>query len=410
MADELKVSFKKRFASGASVEADFTLLLSPPAITVLLGPSGSGKTTILRALAGLDRPEWGRIHFAGEEWMNTECGIFLPARKRRIGYLFQEYALFPHLTVRQNIAYGLGRLSRSERERQVEAVKSLLQIDGWDDRYPQQLSGGEKQRVALARTLAVQPRLLILDEPLSALDTPVRERLGAELGDFLRRLQIPTVLVTHDRTEAQALADRLIVMAEGRVQQIGPVDEVFDHPANEAVARFLGFETVTRARVVETRGRQVIIEAQQRRLVALGPDSSDEPNLRSRRRKEAEGIANTAIRLLTSAATEFITGEHSTSSEVLICIRAADVFLTKGNARSNGEWNEIPGTVAGLAREGRAFRVNLDCGFPLSAIVDRETCAALGIQKGKPATAFVRPESICLASASLAFDAPEKVR
>ena len=400
MADELKVSFKKRFASGAIVEADFTLPLSPPAITVLLGPSGSGKTTILRALAGLDRPESGRISFAGEDWMDTQRAIYLPARKRRIGYLFQEYALFPHLTVRQNIAYGLSRLSRTERDRQVEGVKSLLQIDGWDDRYPQQLSGGEKQRVALARTLAVQPRLLLLDEPLSALDTPVRERLGAELGDFLRRLQIPTVLVTHDRTEAQALADRLIVMAEGKVQQIGPVDEVFDRPTNEAVARFLGFETVARARIVETCGRRVILEAQQRRLIALAPDSSDEPNLRSRRRKEAEGIANTEIRLLTSAATEFITGERSAYREVLICIRAADVLLAKGNAHSNGEWNEIPGTVAGLAREGRAFRVNLDCGFPLSAIVDRETCAALGIQKGKPATAFVRPESICLTPAS----------
>jgi len=174
-AAELAAEFEKHFPGGTVIQVELRRPADAFSLTVLFGPSGSGKSTTLRCLAGLDRPERGTIRFGDEIWSDAGRGIFLPPQRRRIGYLFQDYALFPHLRVAQNIGYGLGKIAAAARRRRIEEITALLGLAGLEDRYPRQLSGGQQQRVALARALVCRPRLLLLDEPLSALDAPTRE-------------------------------------------------------------------------------------------------------------------------------------------------------------------------------------------------------------------------------------------
>ncbi|MGI8841072.1 MAG: sulfate/molybdate ABC transporter ATP-binding protein [Caulobacteraceae bacterium] len=206
----------------------------------LLGPSGSGKTTLLRVLAGLDRPDRGRVFLDGADF------LALSARDRRVGLVFQQYALFRHMTVAGNIAFGLdvrparSRPSPGAIKARVEELLALARIDGLGARYPAQLSGGQRQRVAVARALAVEPRLLLLDEPFGALDTKVRKELRAELRRIHDATGVTTVLVTHDQEEAMALADRIVLMNRGRIEQIGAPRELDDAPATPFVFEFLG--------------------------------------------------------------------------------------------------------------------------------------------------------------------------
>lgn len=218
----------------------FDFALEPGAVTVLFGPSGAGKTTALRCLAGLSRPLSGRIEAFGEVWSDATTGAFLPARQRRIGMVFQEGALFPHLTAAENAGYGLRGVTAAERNRRVAAMLDRLGVGGLARQSAAKLSGGERQRVALARALVPAPRLLLLDEPFSSLDDPTRERLRAELRAHLAELAVPAVLVTHDRADVMALGGRLAVLDGGRVRQEGAVDEVLAHPADADVARILG--------------------------------------------------------------------------------------------------------------------------------------------------------------------------
>jgi len=232
MADEITAAFAKTYPGGPTIHGTLHLPVGRPHVTVLFGPSGSGKTTILRCLAGLERPSRGRITFAGETWFDGEAGVQVSPQARAIGYLFQDYALFPHLTLYGNIVYAMPGADRAVRDAQVQALLRLLRLEGLEARRPAQLSGGEQQRVALARVLARRPRLLLLDEPLSALDAPTREQVRGELRELLRSQGIPTVCVTHDRAEAWALADDVAVMGGGRVLQVGPPDVVFKSPEN----------------------------------------------------------------------------------------------------------------------------------------------------------------------------------
>ena len=208
--------------------------------TAILGPSGAGKTLTLRAIAGLLRPHDGRIAVDGRSLFDADGGIDVPPRKRRIGLVFQEYALFPHLSVEANLAFGLRGRPRDEVDASVRAMVELLGLEGLQPRRPDELSGGQRQRVAVGRALAPAPDLLLLDEPFSALDAPTREVLVAEFAALRSRLAMPTVLVTHDVAEAYALADRLLVLDEGRVLQTGERDEVFHAPSSPAVARLVG--------------------------------------------------------------------------------------------------------------------------------------------------------------------------
>jgi sulfate transport system ATP-binding protein len=228
-----------RFGSTAAL-SDIELRIADGEFVALLGPSGSGKTTLLRILAGLEVADAGRLAIDGREAQG------IPPRERGIGFVFQHYALFRHRTVAGNIRFGLEirsrrhRPSRREIDRRVAELLDMVQLPGLGGRYPAQLSGGQQQRVALARALAVEPRILLLDEPFGALDTKVRTELRVFLKDLHRRLDITSVFVTHDQDEALELADRIVVMREGRIEQAGSTAEVYRTPATPFVFEFLG--------------------------------------------------------------------------------------------------------------------------------------------------------------------------
>ena len=229
----------KRF--GATTAADnVSFSLDDSGFLALLGPSGSGKTTVLRMLAGLETPDSGRITVHDREVFAQ--GISVPPEQRDIGMVFQDYALWPHMTVSQNIAFGprSRHASRQETAARVQEVLALVHLDGLGARYPDQLSGGQQQRVAIARALAMRPRLLLLDEPLSNLDAALREEMRVELVRLLKAQGITAIYVTHDRVEALAMADRIVVLRDGRIAQMGTPEELYARPANAFVAGFLG--------------------------------------------------------------------------------------------------------------------------------------------------------------------------
>jgi molybdate transport system permease protein len=214
----------------------------------LLGPSGSGKTMALRAIAGLETPDRGRIALGGRVLFDSEQGVNLPPRERRIGFLFQSYALFPHLTVAENIAFGLQRLPVSERDQRVAQQLAAAHLEGFAERYPARLSGGEQQRVALARALAVEPAALLLDEPFSALDTHLRGALERQLRETLASYGGATVFVSHNLEEAYRVCEKLVVLVNGSVAAQGPKEEIFRHPPTLEVARVTGCRNYSRAR------------------------------------------------------------------------------------------------------------------------------------------------------------------
>src|SRR5438067_416634 len=268
---ELIAEFEKRFPGAPDIQVELRLPAEAFSLAVLFGPSGSGKSTTLRCLAGLDRPERGTIRFGDEIWFDAARGIFLPPQRRRIGYLFQDYALFPHLRVAQNIGYGLGKIAAPERRQRVEEITALLGLAGLEERYPRQLSGGQQQRVALARALVCRPRLLLLDEPLSALDAPTREHLRRQLRHWLVQLRIATILVTHDRVEAIALGDHVVIFEAGRVRQSGSVQQVFSAPLDLGVARIVGVDTIERGKVVQLADGLATIQVGRKKVIALAP-------------------------------------------------------------------------------------------------------------------------------------------
>lgn len=218
----------------------FSLEIPNGELTALLGPSGSGKTTLLRIIAGLETPDCGSVYFHGEE----VTGI--PAGKRQAGFVFQHYALFRHLNVFENIAFGMRvkprktRLSESQIQERVNFLLQRVQLEGMADRFPSQLSGGQRQRVALARALAVEPKVLLLDEPFGALDAKVRKELRRWIRRLHEEIHLNTIFVTHDQEEALDVADRIVIMNEGRMEQSGTAQEVYDAPRNLFVYRFLG--------------------------------------------------------------------------------------------------------------------------------------------------------------------------
>ena len=211
---------------------------------VLIGPSGCGKSTLLSMLAGIRKPGEGRIALDDEILFDSQARIDRPPERRRIGYVLQQYALFPHLSVRDNIAFGVRGIAVAERERRMRDVVALLRIEALLDGRPTEISGGERQRVAIARALVTQPRALVLDEPLAALDVEHRSRIRLELRSILARLNTPTIVVSHDYEDARVLGDRIAVMNLGGIVQVATSAELIRHPASEFVARFCGTNLV----------------------------------------------------------------------------------------------------------------------------------------------------------------------
>ena len=238
----------KRFGNFVALD-DINLHIPTGELVALLGPSGCGKTTLLRIIAGMETADSGHVSFAGEE------ATHLHARERKVGFVFQHYALFRHMSVFENVAFGLRvkprpeRPSQAEIHRRVMSLLKLVQLDWLADRYPSQLSGGQRQRIALARALAVEPKVLLLDEPFGALDTKVRKELRRWLRRLHDEMHISSVFVTHDQEEALEVADRVVVMNHGHIEQIGTPDEVYSSPASPFVYQFLGNVNVFHSRV-----------------------------------------------------------------------------------------------------------------------------------------------------------------
>jgi molybdate transport system ATP-binding protein len=335
MADELTCRCRKRFASGFTLDAALEIPLDRSPVTVLFGPSGAGKTTLLRLLAGLEQPDAGEIHFRGRRWDG------LPPQARRAGFLFQDYALFPHLSVRRNVSYAADRQAA---ERALEAF-GLAELE---DRMPGALSGGERQRVALARALAAGPALLLLDEPLSALDVPARRSVRRELRRMLLAGGVPAVVVTHDRAEAAALGDLMAVMVAGRIRQTGPVRDVLRRPAAADVAAALGVENILPARPV-------------------GNGWVD--------------VCGVALRCADSG---------TPAGPLFACFRAEDVALSV--EAPIGAAGGFACCVESVSADGPLARVELDCGFPLVALAPARTVERL--LSGGHVWAAPAPESV----------------
>jgi putative spermidine/putrescine transport system ATP-binding protein len=237
-------SLSKSFGNFVAVR-DVDLALPTGKVLSLLGPSGCGKTTTLRMIAGFELPTSGRVHLAERDITHV------PARRRNIGMVFQSYALFPHLTAADNVAFGLHmrKVARAERDSRVARALDIVRMQGFGDRLPKSLSGGQQQRIALARALVIEPDLLLLDEPLSALDLKLREEMRDEIHRIVRELAITTVFVTHDQGEALVLSDLVAVMNAGRVEQMAPPREVYRKPATAFVADFIGGANVLRGHI-----------------------------------------------------------------------------------------------------------------------------------------------------------------
>jgi sulfate/thiosulfate transport system ATP-binding protein len=225
----------KRFSDFVALEG-VSLEVRDGSLTALLGPSGGGKSTLLRVIAGLEAPDAGRVLIGGED------ATSMPPQRRNVGFVFQHYAAFKHMTVRKNVAFGLTirKRPKDEIDARVHELLRLVHLDGFADRYPSQLSGGQRQRMALARALAVQPRVLLLDEPFGALDATVRKELRAWLRRLHDEMHVTTVFVTHDQEEAMEVAEQIVVLNHGLVEQVGSPRDLYERPANEFVMRFIG--------------------------------------------------------------------------------------------------------------------------------------------------------------------------
>ncbi|MCH8885891.1 MAG: ABC transporter ATP-binding protein [SAR324 cluster bacterium] len=345
---------------------------------VLLAPSGAGKSLLLNLISGLTRADGGFVRLDGETLYDHGLGINLPIRRRRIGYLFQDYALFPHLTVEQNIAFGLP--PGQPRDAAVRHWMGFFQLAGREKSYPGELSGGQQQRVALARTLASQPRLLLLDEPFSALDRRIREMLYREVGQLKKQLSLPVILVTHDFVEAQLLGDRVSVLQDGRVLESGPKDLIFAHPQRHETARFLGIGNVLPATV----------------SVGGGADSAADPMGEGGIGKdETVTVRLGGLSFLVRSERRFANGEA-----VFLCIYSADVRLLLDNTRRP---NAVVATVLRIHPQEGTNRLTMglhDAGggtaVELETLVDDYVLSRHGIGTGQTITLWLPEDKLFL--------------
>ena len=330
--------------------------IGDPRVTVFLGASGSGKTTVLRCLAGLERPQRGHVKFNDHVWFDAAQRVHVPPERRDIGMLFQDYALFPHLPVEQNISFGARRMSREAVAHRTAELLEIFRLHGLERRLPRELSGGQQQRVALARAVFRRPKLLLLDEPLSALDRPTGDELREELRSLIHRLGIPAYVVSHDRTDALTLADQTMLFDEGRILQSGTTQSVFDAPATPAAARLVGVDTILIGRIaaVDNGLARVVVAGQEIRAEAPAP----------------------------------------AGHEAALCIRAEDVAIARHDVVESSVMNQWRATVQSETFEGPFVRVRLDCGFRLAALVTRDAWQRLALRPGDAAWAIVKAATI----------------
>jgi molybdate transport system ATP-binding protein len=344
----LNVAIKKQFGSNGrasfALDAAFT---TNQGITVLFGASGSGKTTTLRSIAGMVTPDAGRISLGDSVYFDSAARVNLAMQKRRVGFVFQDYLLFPHLTAAENVAYGTKARHDHARRRHVEDVLKLVGVDYAADRRPAELSGGEQQRVALARALASDPAILLLDEPLSAVDVTTRARLLDEIVEVQRKTGIPFLYVTHSPADAVRIGDHLLVMAEGSIVQQGKPLEVFNAPLNVPAARVVGTENILVGRI-----------------------SSRQPG---------EGIS------IVDLGRCRIVIPHSQlpeGSRVTLGIRAEDIIISRERVSRTSARNLLGGTVRYLLRDEESIELVADCGVDLKVRITPQAEHALELAPG----------------------------
>lgn len=313
---------------------------------IVLGPTGAGKTVLLETIAGIHVADRGKISIAGEDVKKV------PPEDRDIGFVYQDYVLFPHMDVLENVMYGLKAREVTDPKARAEEVIDLLELNHLKNRYPRTLSGGESQKVSVARAIAYRPGLLLLDEPTAALDPRTKEKVRAELETVHEEIDVTTLHVTHDQSEAKILGDRIAVLMNGRLKQVGLVDEVFNEPVDEAVADFVGVENILEGQVTDYRNGVGVIET----------DS-----------------------LTIEAVSEIKSGR------VKVYLRPEDIFISDRPSKTSAR-NRIPGTVASVTNLGLVYRVNVDNG--LSCFITKRSVEEFDLETGS--------EVFCLFKASSA--------
>jgi len=363
---DLEVRITKRFSNpeqAFELNVDFRV---PPGFTILFGASGAGKTTVLDCIAGLSRPDKGRIAI-GEDLFDSEKQRDVPAWKRRIGYVIQDLALFPHLTAEENVAFGLHALGAAERQRRSREMLRTFRVDHLRERRPAQISGGERQRVALARTLITEPRVLLLDEPLAALDRPTKSHILDDLRQWNESHRVPILYVTHSSEEVFALGEQVVVLAAGRIVALGPPHEVMSAPRLETVAQLLGFENIFDATVTslhEERGTMTC------RLDA-GPVELETPLVRG-----------------------------DIGSKLRVGIRAGDLLLATESPRGLSARNVVPGTVRRIEQRDVIIAAAIECsGTEFEVHLTLAAREALQLAPGKSVWVVVKTHSCHLMAA-----------
>ncbi|MEX0853132.1 MAG: molybdenum ABC transporter ATP-binding protein [Bauldia sp.] len=353
-----------RLTQDAPMSLAVAFSAAPGTVVALVGPSGSGKTSTLRAIAGFMRPAAGYVSCGGEVWLDTTAGIDVGARRRRAGFVVQAYALFPHLSAVENVMAGLIDRPAAARREEAHALLARVHLSGIDDRKPSELSGGQQQRIAVARALARQPRVLLLDEPFSAVDQPTRQRLQAEMVELRGELPMPVVLVTHNVDEVARLADSLVLLADGKTVASGTVNEVFGR-----------FDLRPHTGHFETS------------MVLHAPIGAHDPSTGTTFLDHPAG--RLSVGLMAAAP----------GSMARIRVRARDVALAVGEPGRLSIRNRLRATVSEIAEgEGQAVDVRLDVGGEtLIASITREAVRALDLKVGQPVVALIK---------SMALDRP----
>lgn len=355
-ADARALVLESRAGASESV-GDFVLdveFSAPPGVTILFGASGSGKTQTLLSVAGLTRPDEGLITVQGETLFDSSRGFSLPVSRRRVGYVFQSLALFPHMTAQANVEFASHDLPKRERRERAAALLERFGVGHTAARRPREISGGEAQRVALARALASEPRMLLLDEPLSALDEPVKLSIMSDLREMNRRLRLPILYVTHSRDEALALGERALVFERGRIVAEGEPHEVFGSPASLGVARLAGVENIFEGTVISRN------ESAGTMLIELAGD---------------EGVASCSV--------EVPLGRARVGGRVTIAVRSGDVLLATGEPRGISARNVLRGRVSQIERRSGETVVRVESGVVWAASVTRQSLEELSIEVGR---------------------------